>query len=57
MDSGEQLCHVAAVSGLMGMRPASGLSLANHSDSGAFLEALPWLSQDGRQRGGFWEAV
>ena len=34
----------------------SGLSLANHSDSGSFLVAQALLSQDGCQRG-FWEAV
>ena len=33
----------------------SGLSLANHSDSGSFLVAQASLSQDGFQRGGFWE--
>ena len=43
-----------AVSGFMVMGLASGLSLANHSDSESFLVAL--LSQDGCQRG-FWEVV
>jgi len=34
----------------------SGLSLANHSDSGSFLVVHVLLSQDGGQRG-FWEVV
>ena len=33
----------------------SGLSLANHSDSESFLVAHASLSQDGFQRGKFWE--
>ena len=33
----------------------SGLSLANHSDSGSFLVVRTSLSQDGFQRDGFWE--
>ena len=33
----------------------SGLSLANHSDSGSFLVTCASLSQDGFQREGFWE--
>ena len=33
----------------------SGLFLANRSDSGSFLVVHTWLSQDGVQRGGFWE--
>jgi len=45
------------VSGFMGMRLVSGLSLANHCDSGSFPEAHASLSQDGRQQGGFWEEV
>ena len=40
-----------AVSGFMVMGLVSGLSLAYHSDSGSFQT----LSQDGFQRGGFWE--
>ena len=32
-----------------------GLVLASHFDSGSFLEACPSFSQDGFQRGGFWE--
>ena len=35
----------------------SGLSLANHPDSGSFLVVHALSSQDGRQRGGFWEVV
>jgi len=35
----------------------SKLSLVNRSDSGSFLVALTLLSQDGCQRGGFWEVV
>ena len=45
------------VLGFMVMGLVSGLSLANHSDSGSFLGAYVLLSQDGFQRGGFWEAV
>ena len=44
-----------AVSGFMGMGLVSGLSLANHFDSGSFLVARSSLSQDGFQREGFWE--
>ena len=33
----------------------SGLSLANHSDSGSFLVAHVSLNQDGFQLDGFWE--
>ena len=33
----------------------SGLSLANHSDSGSFLVTYASFSQDGCQREGFWE--
>ena len=40
---------------MMGL--VSGLSLANHTDSESFLVAHTWLSQDGCQRGGFWEVV
>ena len=35
----------------------SGLSLANHSDSESFLVVQALFSQDGHQRGGFWEVV
>ena len=35
----------------------SGLSLANRSDSGSFLGAHTWLSQDGCQQERFWEVV
>ena len=35
----------------------SGLSLANHSDSGTFLVVPALFSQDGRQREGLWEVV
>ena len=50
------LCRGLAVSGFMVMGLASGLSLANHSDSESFLVAHASLSQDGYQRG-FWEVV
>ena len=33
----------------------SGLYVANHFNSGSFLESCPSFSQDGFQRGGFWE--
>ena len=39
----------------MVMELVSGLSLANHSDLGSFLEVLASLNQDGFQREGFWE--
>ena len=39
----------------MVMGLVSGLSLASHSDSGSFLVAHALLSQDGCQRGGFWQ--
>ena len=35
----------------------SGLSLANPSDSESFLVVNPLFSQDGCQRGGFWDVV
>ena len=35
----------------------SGLSLANHSNSEPFLVVHGLFSQDGCQRGGFWEVV
>ena len=41
----------------MVMGLVSGLSLANHSDSESFLVVHTWFSQDGCQRGGFWEVV
>ena len=44
-----------AVLGFMVMGLISGLSLASHSDSGSFLVARTWLSQDGFHREGFWE--
>ena len=44
-----------AALGFMGMGLVSGLSLANHSDSGSSLVMHASLSQDGCQRGGFWE--
>ena len=46
-----------AVSGFMVMGLVSGLSLANHSDSRSFLVVHTSLSQDGFQRGGFWENI
>ena len=36
---------------------ASGLSLANHSDSESFLVVHALFSQDGCQREGFWDVV
>ena len=45
------------VSGFMVMGLVSGLSLANHSDSESFLVVHALFSQDGCQRGGFWEVV
>ena len=35
----------------------SGLSLANHLDSGSFLVVYAPLNQDGFQQEGFWEVV
>ena len=46
-----------AVSGFMVMGLVSGLSLASHSDSESFLVVHTLFSQDGCQRGGFWEVV
>ena len=46
-----------AVLGFMVMGLVSGLSLANHSDSGSFLVVHTLFSQDGLQREGFWEVV
>ena len=46
-----------SVSGFMMMGLVSGLSLANPSDSEPFLVVHTLLSQDGCQRGGFWEVV
>ena len=51
---GELLC---LVSGFMVMGLVSRLPLANHSDSESFLVVHTLFSQDGCQRGGFWEAV
>ena len=45
------------VSGFMVMGLVSGLSLANHSDSGSFLVVLASLSKDRFQREGFWEDI
>ena len=45
------------VLGFMVMALVSGLFLANHSDSGSFPVAHTLLSQDGRQREGFWEVL
>ena len=44
-----------SVSGFMVMGLVFGWSLANHSGSGSFLVVRASLSQDGFQRGGFWE--
>ena len=41
----------------MVMGLVSGLSLANHSDSVAFLVVQALFSQDGCRREGFWEVV
>ena len=43
--------------GFMVMGLVSRLSLANHSDSESFLVVHTLFSQDGGQRGGFWEVV
>ena len=45
------------VSGFMVMGLVSWLSLASHSDSESFLVVHALFSQDGCQRGGFWEVV
>ena len=45
------------VPGFMVMGLVFGLSLANHSDSESFLVVHALFSQDGCQRGGFWEVV
>ena len=45
------------VSGFKVMGLASGLPLANHSDSESFLVVQALFSQDGCQREGFWEVV
>ena len=44
------------VSGFMVMGLVSGLSLTSHSDSGSFLVAQAWLSQDGtsEENSGTW---
>ena len=44
-------------SGFMVMGLVAWLSLANHSDSESFLVVHTLFSQDGCQRGGFWEVV
>ena len=44
-----------AVSSVMVMGIVSGLSLANHYDSGSFLLVHALLSQEGCQQEGFWE--
>ena len=46
-----------AVLGFMVMGLVSAWSLANHSNSEPFLVVHALLSQDGCQRGGFWEGV
>ena len=46
-----------AVSGFTVMGLVSRLSLASHSDSESFLVVHALFSQDGCQRGGFWEVV
>ena len=43
--------------GFMVMGLVSAQSLANHSDSESFLVVHTLFSQDGCQRGGFWEVV
>ena len=48
---------MAQSSGFMVMGLGSMLSLANHSDSESFLVVHALFSQDGCQRGGFWEVV
>ena len=45
------------VSGFMVMGLVPGLSLASHSDSESFMVVHALFSQDGCQRGGFWEVV
>ena len=45
------------VLGFMVMGLVSGLTLANHSDSGSFLVAHALLSQDGVQQEGFGQVV
>ena len=46
-----------SVLGFMVTGLVSGLSLASHSDSESFLVVQALFSQDGHQRGGFWEVV
>ena len=46
-----------AVLGFVVTRLVSGVSLADLSDSGSFPVAHTSLSQDGVQRGGFWEDI
>ena len=55
----QENCSVSwlAVSGFTVMGLVFGLSLANHSDSEAFLVVHALFSQDGCQREGFWEVA
>ena len=55
----QENCFVTwlAVSGFMVVGLVSRLSLANHSDSESFLVVYALFSQDGCQRGGFWEVA
>ena len=55
----QENCSVTwlAVLGFMVTGLVSGLSLASHSDSESFLVVQALFSQDGHQRGGFWEVV
>ena len=54
---GERLCPRLTVLGCSVMGLVSGSSLANPSDSESFLVVHALSSQDGCQRGGFWEVV
>ena len=49
------LCHMVQSQIFMVLGLVSQLSLANHSDSVSFLVVHTLFSQDGFQRGGFWE--
>ena len=63
MRTQEKVCHMTCSLGLMVMGLVASLSVANHpiwpifDDSGSLLVACTSLSQDGFQRGGFWEVV
>ena len=63
MRTQEKVCHMTCSLGLMVMGLVAGLSVANHpvwpifGDSGSLPVACTSLSQDGFQRGGFWEVV